>query len=76
MACFWSLYEKYQQNLRIKNSIIKLKRLDRKAIIKLYCNQTDINVQKELDKLNKLYDKFNISSYGFDRFFDSEKLCK
>ena len=76
MACFWSQNEEYQQNLRIKNSIIKLKRLDRKAIIKLYCNQADINVQKELDKLNKLYDKFNISSYGFDRFFDSEKLCK
>ena len=59
------------QNLKIKNSIIKLNCLDGKGAIKLYCNQADINVQKELDDLNKLYYEFNISHYGFNRFFCS-----
>ena len=57
------------RNLKIKNSIIKLKSLDGQVSIKLYRNQDDINVQKELDDLNKLHDKFNIFHCGFDRFF-------
>ena len=57
------------RNLKIKNSIIKSKRLDGQSSIELYCNQDDINVKKELDNLNKLHDKFNIFHCGFDRFF-------
>lgn len=66
---FWSLYEECMRNLKIKNSIIKSKRLDGQASIELYCNQDDINVKKELDNLNKLHDKFNIFHCDFDRFF-------
>ena len=57
------------QNLKTKNSIIKLKCLDGRGFLKLYCKQVDINIQKELDDLNELYYDFNISHYGFDRFF-------
>lgn len=43
--------------------------MDGEAVVKLYCNQADINVQKELDNLNKLYNQLNILHYGFDHFF-------
>ena len=43
--------------------------MDGEAVAKSYCNQADINVQKELDNLNKLYNQLNILHYGFDHFF-------
>ena len=69
MACFWSLYKHYRENLQIKNCITDLKRKDPKTIIKLLCNEKDIDVKKEVSVLNELYDKYNIVNYGFDRFF-------
>ena len=52
------------QNLKTKNSIIKLKCLDERGFLKLYCKQVDINIQKELDDLNELYNDFNISHFS------------
>ena len=46
MVCFWSLYEHYRENLKIKNCIIDLKRKDPKTIIKLVYNEKDIDVKK------------------------------
>ena len=69
MACFWSLYKHYRENLQIKNCIIDLKRKDPETTIKLVCNKKDIDVKKELPVLNELYDKYNMVNYGFDRFF-------
>ena len=57
------------QNLKTKNSIIKLKYLDGRGFLKFYCKQVDINIQKELHDLNELYNDFNILHYGFDRSF-------
>ena len=62
MACFWSLYEHYRENLQIKNCIIDLKRKDPKTIINLVCNEIDIDVKKE----------FIIVNYGFDIFVVTE----
>ena len=69
MACFWPLYEQCREKWRIENCIIDLKRSNAKTIIKLYCEEGNINLDEELDTLNTLYDKFNISDYGFDQFF-------
>ena len=72
MACFWSLYKHYRENLQIKNCIIDLKRKDPKTITKLLCNEKDIDVKKEVSVLNELYDKYNIVNYGFDRLCVTE----
>lgn len=66
MVCFWPLYENYRENLRIKGCVIDLKQKDSKVIIKSFCKETDVNVQKEL---HDLFDKFNISFYGCHHFF-------
>ena len=53
MTCFWSLYEHYRENLKIKNCIIDLKRKGPKAIIKLVYNEKD-RCKKDLPALDGL----------------------
>ena len=55
MSCFWFLYRKYCEIISGKNWIIDLKRKDAYTTIKLICNSSDINVNRQLEILNDLY---------------------
>ena len=68
------MYKNYREKLRIKDFIINLKWSDAKTIIKFHYKESNIKVKIELDDLNELYDKFDVSHYGFDRFFARETI--
>ena len=69
MSCFWLPYRNYYDTTSEKNWIIDLKRKDAHTIMKIVCNQSDINVHGQLKILNELYAKYEIKNYGFDLFF-------
>ena len=58
MSGFWLLYKEYCE-----------KRKDKHTVIKVICNSSDIDVNKQLEYLSLLYSKYNIKDYGFDNFF-------
>ena len=72
MYCFWQLYEDFREHLNTKICIIDLKRTNTKIIIKLYCLESNINVQNELKFLNAFHCNYDISDYDFNCLFVTE----
>ena len=72
MACFWSLYEDYQNILAERNWIIDIKRKDKGGTIKIVANESTINVTEQIKILNNLYIKHGIKNYVFSNFIVKE----
>ena len=52
MSCFRPLYEQFLEHLNFEDYIIDIEPKDSKAVIKLYCKESDIDVKDKLNFLN------------------------
>ena len=55
-----SLYNDFKENCKIKKKIIKWKKDENKFSIVIYCLEENINVNKEMELLNKLCKKYGL----------------
>ena len=72
MACFWFLYEDYQNILAERSWIINIKRKDKGGTIKIVADESTININEQIKILNDLYIKHGIKNYVFTNFIVKE----
>lgn len=68
MASFSLLYNIYMKSLKITNWIVEMICTEMNIAIAITTNKENVDEIKELNKLNKLFFKFDCDKYGFKPF--------